>query len=55
MILSDWLRSAETRLVAAGVGGLIGSELGSKRLDNVVIKRVLAVVLLVAGIKLLLV
>jgi uncharacterized membrane protein YfcA len=42
-------------LVAAGVGGLIGSELGSKRLDNVVIKRILAVVLVVAGIKLLLV
>jgi uncharacterized membrane protein YfcA len=42
-------------LVAAGVGGLVGSELGSKRLDNVVIKRVLAVVLLVAGFKLLLV
>lgn len=42
-------------LVAAGLGGLIGSELGSKRLDNIVIKRVLAVVLLVAGFKLLLV
>lgn len=42
-------------LVAAGLGGLLGSELGSKRLDNVVIKRVLAVVLLVAGFKLLLV
>jgi uncharacterized membrane protein YfcA len=42
-------------LVAAGLGGLLGSELGSKRLGNVVIRRVLAVVLVVAGLKLLLV
>ncbi len=41
-------------LVAAGLGGLVGSELGSKRLDNTTIKRVLAVVLLVAGVKLIL-
>ncbi len=41
-------------LIAAGLGGLIGSELGSKRLENTTIKRVLAVVLLVAGVKLIL-
>ena len=41
-------------LVAAGLGGLVGSELGSKRLDNTTIRRVLAVVLVVAGMKLVL-
>jgi hypothetical protein len=39
-------------LAAAGVGGLIGSHLGSRRFDPAVIKRLLAVVLVIAGIKL---
>jgi uncharacterized membrane protein YfcA len=41
-------------LMAAGVGGIVGSELGSRRLDTTTIKRVLAVVLVVAGAKLVL-
>ena len=41
-------------LAAAGVGGTIGSFYGSRRFDPVVIKRLLAVVLLIAGTKLLL-
>jgi uncharacterized membrane protein YfcA len=41
-------------LVAAGVGGLIGSTLGSRKLGNAVIKVVLAAVLVVAGLKLVL-
>lgn len=41
-------------LVAAGVGGAIGSQLGSQRFDPVLIKRLLAAVLLIAGLKLLL-
>lgn len=40
--------------VAAGLGGLIGSELGSRRLGNVGIRRALAAVLVVAGLKLIL-
>lgn len=39
-------------LVAAGVGGAIGSYLGSRRLEPLVIKRLLAVVLVIAGLKL---
>lgn len=39
----------------AVVGGLIGSTLGSKRLTSMTLRRVLAVVLLFAGIKLILV
>lgn len=39
-------------LVAAGVGGAIGSHLGSRRLEPLVIKRLLAVVLVIAGLKL---
>lgn len=42
-------------LIAAGVGGWIGAELGSRKLDQLAIRRVLAVVLLVAGVKMLLV
>jgi len=42
-------------VVAAAAGGLAGSYLGSRRLDAVVIKRVLALVLLIAGLKLVLV
>lgn len=38
--------------VAAGLGGLIGSELGSRRLGKAGIRRALAVVLVVAGLKL---
>lgn len=37
--------------LAAVVGGLAGSEFGSRRLANVTIRRLLAVVLVVAGIK----
>ncbi len=42
-----------TLLVAAGVGGAIGSYLGSRRLPVPTIKRLLAVVLTIAGLKLL--
>jgi uncharacterized protein len=41
-------------LLAAGLGGLVGSHFGSRKLNSHSIKRVLAVVLLIAGIKLLL-
>lgn len=41
-------------VVAAALGGLIGSELGSKRLQSRAIKVVLAAVLVIAGLKLLL-
>jgi uncharacterized membrane protein YfcA len=36
------------------VGGLIGSELGSRRLAPMTMRRLLAVVLVVAGVKMLL-
>jgi uncharacterized membrane protein YfcA len=39
--------------VAAGLGGFIGSEFGSKRLGNPMIQRILALVLLIAGGKML--
>ena len=39
-------------IAAAVVGGLIGSTLGSKRFDSLTLRRVLAVVLLFAGVKL---
>lgn len=39
--------------VAAGLGGYIGSEFGSKRLGNPMIQRMLALVLLIAGGKML--
>jgi hypothetical protein len=39
-------------LIAAGIGGAIGSHFGSRRLAPVVIKRLLAVVLIIAGLKL---
>lgn len=42
-------------MVAAGAGGWIGAELGSRKLDQLAIRRVLAVVLLVAGVKMLLI
>jgi hypothetical protein len=41
-------------LVAAAIGGLIGSHLGSRRLAPTAIKRLLAVVLIIAGLKLIL-
>ena len=41
-------------LAAAGAGGAIGSYFGSRRFDPVVIKRLLAIVLLIAGAKLIL-
>lgn len=41
-------------LAAAAVGELIGSEFGSKRLGNQTLRRVLAVVLIVAGLKMVL-
>ena len=40
--------------VAAVAGGLVGSELGSKRLGNPTLRRLLAVVLVIAGTKLML-
>jgi hypothetical protein len=39
-------------VAAAGIGGTIGSYFGSRRFNPVVIKRFLAVVLLIAGTKL---
>ena len=41
-------------VAAAGVGGLVGSYLGSRRFDPAVIKKLLAVVLVIAGTKLIL-
>ncbi|MFM9836597.1 MAG: sulfite exporter TauE/SafE family protein [Methylophilaceae bacterium] len=41
-------------VIAAVLGGLIGAEFGSKRLANPSIKRLLALVLVIAGIKLIL-
>jgi uncharacterized membrane protein YfcA len=41
-------------IVAAVVGGLIGSQLGSTRLANPTLRRLLAVVLVIAGMKLIL-
>jgi uncharacterized membrane protein YfcA len=40
--------------LAAGVGGLIGSEIGSRHLQSNGIRRALAVVLVIAGLKLML-
>jgi uncharacterized membrane protein YfcA len=45
-------RFALVLLVAAGVGGAIGSYFGSRRFDPTLIKRLLAIVLLIAGAKL---
>lgn len=42
-------------IAAAVVGGLIGSTLGAKRFDSMTLRRVLAVVLLFAGVKLIIV
>jgi hypothetical protein len=40
--------------VAAGVGGLVGSELGSRKLQSTGIRRALSAVLVIAGLKLML-
>jgi uncharacterized membrane protein YfcA len=40
--------------LAAVVGGLVGSEFGARRLASVTIRRLLAVVLVVAGLKMIL-
>ncbi len=42
-------------IAAAVVGGVIGSTMGSKRFDSLTLRRVLALVLLFAGVKLILV
>lgn len=42
-------------IIIAVIGGIIGSTLGSKYFNSIALRRVLAVVLLVAGVKLLLV
>jgi len=39
-------------LIAAGIGGFLGSHLGSRKLASLAIKRFLAAVLLIAGVKL---
>jgi len=41
-------------IVPAVIGGLIGSGIGSKRLANPTLRRILAVVLVIAGLKLIL-
>jgi uncharacterized membrane protein YfcA len=41
-------------LVAAAAGGLIGSYFGSRRFEPTLIKRLLAIVLVIAGFKLIL-
>jgi len=41
--------------VAAAIGGLVGAELGSRRLSDLTLRRLLMVVLVVAGVKLLVV
>lgn len=41
-------------IAAAVLGGLIGSEFGSKRLGNLTLRRLLAVVLIIAGLKMIL-
>ena len=42
-------------LVAAVIGGIVGSTLGAKRFDSLTLRRALAVVLVVAGLKLIIV
>ena len=39
-------------IIAAIIGGIIGSTLGSSRFDSIIMRRVLAVVLLIGGLKL---
>jgi hypothetical protein len=40
-------------LMAAAIGGYLGAEYGSQRLSNITIKRLLSLVLLMAGVKML--
>jgi uncharacterized membrane protein YfcA len=47
--------SAWTWILAAVVGGLIGSSLGARRFNSITLRRILATVLLFAGLKLILV
>jgi uncharacterized membrane protein YfcA len=42
-------------IAAAVLGGIVGSTLGAKRFDSLMLRRVLAVVLIFAGVKLVLV
>ena len=42
-------------IAAAVVGGVVGSTLGSKKFDSITLRRILAVVLLFAGVKLIIV
>lgn len=42
-------------IAAAVIGGVVGSTLGSKKFDSITLRRVLAVVLLFAGVKLIIV
>lgn len=56
-VASSGLRTPETLplwLVAAMLGGFVGSEFGSRRLSSPAIKRLLAVVLAIAGCKMIL-
>lgn len=57
MLRGEGIKSLPHELVwwapAAVIGGLIGSELGSRRLTPLVMRRLLAVVLVVAGVKML--
>lgn len=41
--------------VAAALGGLVGSEMGVRRMAEVTLRRLLGVVLVIAGLKLILV
>jgi len=41
-------------VLAAGIGGFVGAELGSRRLGNLALRRLLALVLVIAGFKLIL-
>jgi uncharacterized membrane protein YfcA len=49
---SAFPRFGFSMLAAAGIGGAIGAHLGSRRLGPTTIKRLLAVVLVIAGLKL---
>ena len=39
-------------IAAAALGGIVGSTLGSRRFDSITLRRVLSVVLVIAGLKL---
>lgn len=41
-------------IIAAVIGGFVGAELGSRRLGNPIIRRLLAIVLVIAGLKMIL-